>query len=37
MGCTVVWFNRHLRVHDHAPLAHAIAHGTVLCLYVLTE
>ena len=35
MGYTVVWFKRDLRVHDHAPLAHAAAHGPVLCLYVL--
>jgi len=33
MGYTVVvWFKRDLRVHDHAPLAHAAAHGPVLCL-----
>ena len=31
MAYTVVWFKRDLRVHDHAPLAH----GPVLCLYVL--
>ena len=31
----VVWFKRDLRVHDHAALAQAAAHGPVLCLYVL--
>ena len=35
MAYTVVWFKRDLRVDDHAPLAHAAAHGPVLCLYVL--
>lgn len=35
MGYTVVWFKRDLRVHDHAPLARAAAHGPALCLYVL--
>ena len=35
MDYTVVWFKRDLRVYDHAPLAHAAAHGPVLCLYVL--
>ena len=34
MAYTVVWFKRDLRLHDHAPLAHAAAHGPVLCLYV---
>ncbi|MFY7907194.1 MAG: deoxyribodipyrimidine photo-lyase, partial [Burkholderiaceae bacterium] len=31
----VVWFKRDLRLHDHATLAQAAAHGPVLCLYVL--
>ena len=31
----VVWFKRDLRLHDHAALAQAAAHGAVLCLYVL--
>ena len=31
----VVWFKRDLRLHDHAALAQAAAHGPVLCLYVL--
>ncbi|MGD9774640.1 deoxyribodipyrimidine photo-lyase/cryptochrome family protein [Diaphorobacter sp.] len=35
MGTTVVWFKRDLRVHDHAPLAHAASQGRVLCLYVV--
>ena len=35
MGLTVVWFKRDLRVHDHAPLAAAVARGPVLCLYVV--
>ena len=35
MGYTVVWFKRDLRVHDHAPLHHAAAQGSVLCLYVI--
>ena len=35
MSYTVVWFKRDLRVHDHAPLHHAAAQGTVLCLYVI--
>ena len=30
----VVWFKRDLRVTDHAPLAQACAHGSVLPLYV---
>ncbi len=35
MAYTVVWFKRDLRIHDHAPLLDAAAHGPVLCLYVL--
>lgn len=31
----VVWFKRDLRVHDHAPLAAAAAHGPVVPLYVI--
>lgn len=31
----VVWFKRDLRLHDHAALAQAAAHGPVLCLYIL--
>ncbi len=31
----VVWFKRDLRLHDHAALAEAAAHGPVLCLYVV--
>ena len=31
----MVWFKRDLRLHDHAALAQAAAHGPVLCLYVL--
>ena len=31
----IVWFKRDLRVADHAPLAHAAAHGSVLPLYVI--
>ncbi len=31
----LVWFKRDLRIHDHAPLLDAAAHGPVLCLYVL--
>ena len=32
---SVVWFKRDLRVHDHVPLAQALARGQVLCLYVI--
>ncbi|QEY31365.1 deoxyribodipyrimidine photolyase [Synechococcus sp. RSCCF101] len=32
---TVVWFRRDLRVHDHAPLREAAAHGPVLPLFIL--
>jgi deoxyribodipyrimidine photo-lyase len=35
MSYRVVWFKRDLRVHDHAPLAHAVRQGPVLCLYVV--
>jgi deoxyribodipyrimidine photo-lyase len=31
----IVWFKRDLRVADHAPLAHAAAHGAVLPLYIV--
>ena len=31
----VVWFKRDLRLHDHAALAQAAAHGPVLCLFIL--
>lgn len=31
----VVWFKRDLRVHDHRPLAAAIARGPVLPLYIV--
>jgi deoxyribodipyrimidine photo-lyase len=31
----VVWFKRDLRLHDHAALADAAAHGPLLCLYVI--
>jgi deoxyribodipyrimidine photo-lyase len=31
----LVWFKRDLRVHDHAPLAAAAAHGPLLPLYVI--
>ena len=29
MGYTVAWFQRDLRLHDHAPLVHAAVHGPV--------
>ncbi len=32
---SVVWFKRDLRLHDHAPLAHGVARGGVICLYVI--
>ncbi|WP_028454416.1 cryptochrome/deoxyribodipyrimidine photo-lyase family protein [Chitinilyticum litopenaei] len=35
MACSLVWFKRDLRVHDHAPLAAAAAAGPVLGLYVI--
>lgn len=35
MSYSVVWFKRDLRLHDHAALAAAAAHGPVLCLYVI--
>jgi len=31
----VVWFKRDLRLHDHAPLLAAAAHGPVLPLYIV--
>ncbi len=35
MSYSVVWFKRDLRVHDNEALAKALAHGPVLCLYIL--
>ena len=35
MSLQVVWFKRDLRLHDHAALHHAAAHGPVLCLYAI--
>jgi len=35
MSYQVVWFKRDLRLHDHAALAQAAAHGPVLCLYIV--
>ena len=35
MSYALVWFKRDLRVHDHAPLAHAAAQGPLLCLYIV--
>ena len=35
MACTVVWFKRDLRLHDHAPLHAAAQRGPVLCLYLI--
>ena len=35
MSYSVVWFKRDLRLHDHAALVEAAAHGPVLCLYVI--
>ncbi|MBA3057722.1 MAG: deoxyribodipyrimidine photo-lyase [Gammaproteobacteria bacterium] len=35
MSYTVVWFKRDLRLHDHAALMSAAAHGPLLCLYVV--
>lgn len=32
---SIVWFKRDLRVHDHAPLAHAAAAGRVLPLLIV--
>ena len=34
MAVQLVWFKRDLRIHDHAPLAQAVAAGPCLCLYV---
>lgn len=31
---TLVWFKRDLRIADHAPLAYAAAHGSVVALYI---
>lgn len=33
--CSVVWFKRDLRLHDHAALMSARMRGPVLCLYVI--
>ena len=35
MTYSVVWFKRDLRLHDHAALAQAAAHGPLLCLFVV--
>lgn len=35
MAVQIVWFKRDLRVHDHAPLAHAARAGPVLPLYII--
>ena len=35
MSCTVVWFKRDLRLHDHAPLHAAAQRGSVLALYLI--
>jgi len=35
MTYSVVWFKRDLRLHDHAALVDAAAHGPLLCLYVI--
>jgi len=35
MAYSLVWFKRDLRLHDHAALADAAAHGPLLCLYVI--
>jgi deoxyribodipyrimidine photo-lyase len=35
MSYSVVWFKRDLRLHDHAALVEAAAHGPVLCLCVI--
>ncbi|OQW88413.1 MAG: deoxyribodipyrimidine photolyase [Rhodoferax ferrireducens] len=35
MPYSLVWFKRDLRLHDHAALAEAAAHGPLLCLYVI--
>ena len=35
MPCSVVWFKRDLRLHDHAALHAAATHGPVLCLVVI--
>lgn len=34
MTTQVVWFKRDLRLHDHAPLAQAAAHGPVVALHI---
>ena len=31
----LVWFKRDLRVHDHAPLAAALAHADALALFIV--
>ena len=35
MSYSVVWFKRDLRLNDHAALTQALAHGPVLCLYIV--
>ena len=35
MALQLVWFKRDLRVEDHRPLIHALAHGDVLPLYIV--
>ena len=35
MTYSVVWFKRDLRLHDHAALVDAAAHGPLLCLYLI--
>ena len=35
MAMQLVWFKRDLRVEDHRPLIHALAHGDVLPLYIV--
>jgi deoxyribodipyrimidine photo-lyase len=30
----IVWFKRDLRMHDHAPLTHAVARGAIIPLYI---
>ncbi|MEE2789575.1 MAG: FAD-binding domain-containing protein [Myxococcota bacterium] len=34
MSCSVVWFKRDLRIHDHRPLLEASRRGPVICLYI---
>jgi deoxyribodipyrimidine photo-lyase len=35
MSFSVVWFKRDLRLHDHAPLCHAVENGAVVPLYIV--